>query len=116
MKPTWLPRSDSSLGMSSARPFRRVPSIWLTQPASSTSSTFLQSLPGVRIPPEIIERLDGLSAAAFADESLRIAAETLRAVAELPGVAGVHILAPYWEQQIPTLLVTAGLAGRTRRA
>ena len=72
-------------------------------------------LPGVRIPPAVLARFDGLSESAFAAESLALAAETIRAVAELPGAAGVHVLAPYWEEQIPPLLAAAGVAARTAR-
>jgi methylenetetrahydrofolate reductase (NADPH) len=76
---------------------------------------FLARLPGVRIPGHVLARFDGLSDNAFAAESLRLAAETIRAVAEIPGVAGIHLLAPYWEEQIPLLIRESGIAGRTWR-
>jgi methylenetetrahydrofolate reductase (NADPH) len=77
---------------------------------------FLEALPGVRIPPEVYERFAGLSDDAFADESPRLCAETARALAALPGVAGIHIMAPYWEERIPEILALAGLSGRSDRA
>lgn len=77
---------------------------------------FVQQLPGVRIPRAVERRLAGLDGDAFARESLAICAETASALAALPGVAGVHLLAPYWEQTIPAIIAAAGLAGRTARA
>ncbi len=78
--------------------------------------TFVRRLPGVRIPEAIERRLAGLDDEAFAQESLAICAETAAALAALPGVAGVHLLAPYWEQRIPEIIAAAGLAGRSARA
>lgn len=77
---------------------------------------FVQQLPGVRIPEPIERRLAGLDGDRFARESLAICAETASALAALPGVAGVHLLAPYWEQTIPEIIAAAGLAGRVARA
>ena len=77
---------------------------------------FLRRLAGVRIPDAVLARFDGLSESAFAEESLRLAAETIRAVAAIPGIAGIHVIAPYWEAQIPGLLAAAGIVGRTSRA
>ncbi|HLZ73185.1 MAG TPA: methylenetetrahydrofolate reductase [Dehalococcoidia bacterium] len=77
---------------------------------------FIRRLPGVRLPAAIEQRLAGLSDTAFAEESLAICAETAAALAALPGVAGIHLLAPYWEQRIPEIIAAAGLAGRTARA
>ncbi len=77
---------------------------------------FLRALPGVNIPAAIEERVAGLSDKAFAAESLRICAETAHALATVAGVGGVHIMAPYWEEQIPGIIAAAGLAGRTGRA
>jgi methylenetetrahydrofolate reductase (NADPH) len=77
---------------------------------------FLRALPGVRVPAEVERRFNGLSGDVFAEESVRLCAETARALADIPGVAGIHIIAPYWEDQIPQILTMAGLAGRTMRA
>ncbi len=77
---------------------------------------FVRRLPGVRIPEEAERRLAGREAEAFARESLAICAEMAAALAALPSVAGVHLLAPYWEERIPEIIAAAGLAGRSRRA
>jgi len=77
---------------------------------------FVRRLAGVHIPAAIEHRLAGLDGEAFARESLAICAETAAALAALPGVAGIHLLAPYWEQSIPEIIAMASLAGRTVRA
>jgi methylenetetrahydrofolate reductase (NADPH) len=77
---------------------------------------FLRALPGVRIPEGVEQRFAGLTEQRFAEESLRLCAETARALAALPGVAGIHVMAPYWEEEIANILVEAGIAGRLDRA
>jgi methylenetetrahydrofolate reductase (NADPH) len=78
--------------------------------------SFLRALPGVRIPANVQRRFNGLSGDVFAKESLRLCAETAHALADIPGVAGIHVIAPFWEERIPQILTMAGLAGRTMRA
>jgi methylenetetrahydrofolate reductase (NADPH) len=65
-------------------------------------------LPGVDVPPEVYQRLH--AAADIAAESVTLAAETIRQLREIPGVAGVHVLAAGHERAIPDLLAGAGLA------
>ena len=77
---------------------------------------FLRQLPGVSIPAAVERRFAGLSGEAFAAESVALCAETAAALAALPGVAGIHVLAPYWEWCIPEIIARAGLVGRTARA
>jgi methylenetetrahydrofolate reductase (NADPH) len=71
-------------------------------------------LPGVDVPDDAYRRLH--AAADIAAESVQLAAETVRRLREIPGVAGVHLLAAGHEQAIPDLLTAAGLpeAGHAR--
>lgn len=69
---------------------------------------FLRALPGMVIPPGVDARLAGLDGDAFAEESLRLCSETARALAAIPGVAGIHIMAPYWEAHIPEIVAALG--------
>jgi len=85
-------------------------------PRSPRVMAFLDRLPGVRIPRAITERLAGLTDERFAEESLAICAETAAELAAIPGVAGIHIMAPYWEQRIPEIIERAALSGRTERS
>jgi methylenetetrahydrofolate reductase (NADPH) len=77
---------------------------------------FLRALPGVRIPETIERRFARLREQEFARQSLDVCADTARELAALPGVAGIHVMAPYWEERIPEIIDAAGLSGRTVRA
>ncbi len=66
-------------------------------------------VPGVYIPDEVYRRLNGVPADRTAAEGVKLAAETVRRLAEIPGVAGVHLLAAGNEQAVPAILDEAGL-------
>ena len=70
-------------------------------------------VPGIHVPEELVRRLRGVPADRVAAEGVRVCVETIRRLAELPGVAGVHLMAFGYEHGIPDLLTAAGL-GRTR--
>ncbi|HEX9528513.1 MAG TPA: methylenetetrahydrofolate reductase [Streptosporangiaceae bacterium] len=78
--------------------------------ASLRALSHLQGLPGVRIPGRVERRLRGVPASQVADEGRRLAAETIAQLAEIPGVAGVHVMAIGNEASIPGILRQAGLA------
>jgi methylenetetrahydrofolate reductase (NADPH) len=63
---------------------------------------FLSKVPGIRVPEDLVKRLE--AAADQEEEGLRIAQELLEGVRGVKGVAGVHLMAPYWEAAIPALL------------
>ncbi len=69
------------------------------------------SVPGVHVPDEVARRLRGVPADRVADEGLRMCAETIQQVLRIPGVSGVHVMAPGFEQGIPEILGHAGMAG-----
>jgi methylenetetrahydrofolate reductase (NADPH) len=62
-------------------------------------------LPGLHIPEEIADRLRG--APDIADEGVRLCAELIRRIREIPGVGGVHIMAIGYEHGIPGILELA---------
>jgi 5,10-methylenetetrahydrofolate reductase len=68
---------------------------------------FMKTVPGIRVPDALIKRLD--AAANKEEEGLAIALELIEAVRATPGVAGVHLMAPYWEPAVPVLLDRAKL-------
>jgi methylenetetrahydrofolate reductase (NADPH) len=72
----------------------------------------LAGLPGVHIPAAYADRLlaagDG-SADRFRAAAEALCAETIAALREVPGLAGVHVLAPGGEAVIPAILDQAGL-------
>ena len=68
--------------------------------------------PGLHIPDEIDRRLRGVPADRVADEGTALAAELIEQVREIPGVAGVHVMAVGYERGIPDILLSAGLGRR----
>lgn len=76
--------------------------------ASAKSARWMnESLYGVEIPDDIIARLDG--AADPAAEGRRICVELIDALRDMPGVAGVHLMAPRQEENIARVIEEAGV-------
>jgi len=67
-------------------------------------------VPGLYIPDEVDRRLRAVPAGQVADEGVRICAEIIEQVRAIPGVSGVHVMAPGYEHGIPSVLEQAGLA------
>jgi methylenetetrahydrofolate reductase (NADPH) len=70
------------------------------------------SVPGVNVPAQIERRLRGVPGTRVAEEGMRLCAETIQQVAEIPGVAGVHVMAFGFERGVPEVLDRAGLGPR----
>lgn len=72
-----------------------------------------ESVPGMRIAPEYINRLETITdkEAAMA-EGVRIAVEITKRLKEAPGLAGIHIMPVMWESITPRLVEEAGLLPR----
>jgi methylenetetrahydrofolate reductase (NADH) len=70
------------------------------------------NVPGMHIPGEIDRRLRGVGPDRVADEGQQLAAELIQQVREIPGVAGVHVMAFGQERGIPDILERAGLGRR----
>ena len=68
-------------------------------------------LPGTIIPDAIIARLEG--AADSAVEGRRVCVELMQELAEIPGVAGAHVMAPANPEAIPEVLAEAASMRRT---
>jgi methylenetetrahydrofolate reductase (NADPH) len=66
-------------------------------------------VPGVEVPDEAYQRLRKVPPDRQAAEGVRLAAEIVQQVAEIPGVAGVHLLVAGNEQAVPDILDAAGL-------
>jgi methylenetetrahydrofolate reductase (NADPH) len=72
----------------------------------------LSRLPGVHIPDEVTRRLDQAgrrSPEAFRAAGEQLCAELITAICEIPGVAGLHVMAPGAPAAIPAVLQQAGL-------
>jgi len=69
-------------------------------------------VPGLEVPDYYIERLKGVEKKKQAEEGIRIAVEQIQEVREMPGVAGVHLMAIEWEERVPEIVEAAGLLPR----
>ncbi len=78
-------------------------------------------VPGMDVPDEIVERMAAAGQGiddkaertkAFRQEGIRICIEQIQQVREIPGVAGVHIMAIEWEEAVRPIVEGAGLLPR----
>jgi len=68
-------------------------------------------IPGIEVDDRTFARMDGLEGAEARAEGIAIAVDVIRALREIPQVAGVHIMAPGWEgEAVPAVVAGAGLA------
>jgi methylenetetrahydrofolate reductase (NADPH) len=70
---------------------------------------FMAGIPGVIIPPMFERRLRGVPPDRVAAEGMAACAETVAALREVTGVAGVHVMAVGYERGVPEILEAAGL-------
>ena len=66
-------------------------------------------VPGVQVPDDVYRRLRAVPADQTATEGARLAAETVRQLSAIDGVAGVHLLVAGNEQAVPGILDEAGV-------
>jgi methylenetetrahydrofolate reductase (NADPH) len=81
-----------------------------------------ENVPGVRVPDELMRRMKSAKDAAAGDkekekeiqrsEGIKITAELIARVREIPGVRGVHLQAIGWEKYVPEIVKAAGLLPR----
>jgi methylenetetrahydrofolate reductase (NADPH) len=76
----------------------------------------LRKLPGFLFPEHLERRLHGVPAERTAEEGVAICAETIAALTEIPGVAGIHVIAADQEDRLPDMLAGAGIPDRKGRA
>jgi methylenetetrahydrofolate reductase (NADH) len=69
----------------------------------------LARIPGVHIPEAVAERLHRAGPEGFRAEGEQLCSELIAALADVPGVAGVHVMAIGAEHAIPAILQRAGL-------
>ncbi|MGQ9552736.1 MAG: methylenetetrahydrofolate reductase [Anaerolineae bacterium] len=70
------------------------------------------SVPGMDVPAEIVQRMVDAPKAKRAEEGINICVEIIQQVREIPGVAGIHIMAIEWEEAVPEIVARAGLLPR----
>lgn len=86
--------------------------VGVAPPRSSRMLTHLHgNIPGVEVDGATFARMEGLDGDAAKAEGVEIAADVIEQLRSVPGVAGVHLMAPGWEPEaVPWLVKRAGLA------
>jgi methylenetetrahydrofolate reductase (NADPH) len=70
-------------------------------------------VPGMDVPQEIVDRIAAKEkGAAQQAEGKALAVEMIKEIAEIEGVAGVHMMAVEWEPAVPEIVEAAGLLPR----
>ena len=69
-------------------------------------------VPGMDVPDEVIERLQGAGKGKVADEGIKFACEQIEEFKEMKGVAGVHLMAIEWEHKVPEIAELAKVLPR----
>jgi methylenetetrahydrofolate reductase (NADPH) len=69
-------------------------------------------VPGMDVPDEIIERLQGAGKGKVAEEGIKIACEQIEEFKEMKGVHGVHLMAIEWEHKVPEIAEQAKVLPR----
>ena len=79
------------------------------------------SVPGMDVPDEIVARMEqagkgiddkAARSKAWKEEGIRLCIEQIQQVREIPGVAGVHVMAIEWEEAVRSIVEGAGLLPR----
>jgi 5,10-methylenetetrahydrofolate reductase len=79
--------------------------------ASAKTARWLRAkVPGVHIPDGIVARLE--RAADPRAEGKRICVDLMRRIRAIPGIAGVHVMAPRQDHLVPELVAESGVLGR----
>jgi methylenetetrahydrofolate reductase (NADPH) len=71
-------------------------------------------VPGMDVPEALIKRLKSVDKKEQAAEGIKIAIETIQQLREIPGVAGVHVMAIEWEHRAKEIIEGAGLLPRPK--
>jgi methylenetetrahydrofolate reductase (NADPH) len=79
---------------------------------SARALAHLATIPGVIIPADVERRLAGLDPDRFRAEGEKLCSEIIADLADVPGVAGVHVMAIGAETAVPGIVQQAGLPAR----
>ena len=83
----------------------------VTPPKSLGMARYMKNfVPGLDVTDEVIKRLQ--DAKDQREEGISICVDIINQVKEIPGVAGVHVMAIEWEQAVPEIVSRAGLTPR----
>ena len=71
-----------------------------------------KNVPGMDVPDEVIQRLQGVEKKKQADEGIQMACEQIAEFKEMKGVAGIHLMAIEWEHKVPEIAERAKVLPR----
>jgi methylenetetrahydrofolate reductase (NADPH) len=69
-------------------------------------------LAGMDVPKEIVARMEKTPKAAQPEEGIRICCEIIEQVRQIPGIAGLHLMAVRWAESIPEIVKRSKLYPR----
>jgi len=69
-------------------------------------------VPGMDVPAEIVKRMEEAPKDKREEEGIKICVEVIQQVREIPGVAGIHLMAIEWEEAVPEITERADLLPR----
>ena len=81
-------------------------------PSARSARWMRDKLPGTIIPDAVIDRLEGAEEPKA--EGRKICAELLQELAEIPGIAGAHVMAPQDPSVIAEVIDASGMVGKKR--
>jgi methylenetetrahydrofolate reductase (NADPH) len=77
-----------------------------------TAEFMATKVAGMDVPQALVDRMAKTPKAAQPEEGIRICTEIIEQVREIPGVAGLHIMAVHWADSVPEIVSRAGLYPR----
>ena len=87
----------------------------ITPIKSVGAARYMQTkVPGMDVPESVIDRIKGVPKEERSKEGIKLSIDTINQVREIPGVAGVHIMAIEWEETVPEIVEAAGLLPRPK--
>ena len=69
-------------------------------------------VPGMEVPDEVVKRIADQPKDKQAEEGIKLLCEQIEQLQEVPGVAGIHLMAIEWEHRVPEIVERAGLLPR----
>jgi methylenetetrahydrofolate reductase (NADPH) len=86
--------------------------VGIAPPRSTRMLTYMhERIPGVEVDDATFARMEGLTGDGATAAGIEIAAEAVQRLREVPGVSGVHLMAPGWESvAVPAVVRAAGLS------
>lgn len=83
--------------------------------SSRMASYMATKVAGMDVPQALVDRMEKTPRAAQPEEGIQICCEIIEQVRDIPGVAGLHIMAVHWTEAVPEIVKRCGLTPRSPR-